>query len=184
MKLHLIPLLLALTPGLSMASTLPDAAPEGTVLGLGLAPSISLDMPAGAGSFGFSAGAPWYRYSYRGILPYMEARYIIPLAGVRDPNLSMAILVGALASTDPDDWYWFGLPVGPELGILLAYQLSPELRARINLVGGFGPTWWWGDRSFGSPSAGLELGYQFSPTVEGTLTLGEYGSFIGARIKL
>lgn len=178
------PLALLLTPGLALASALPDADPDGMVLGLGLAPSLSLDLPAGQGSLGFSMGMPWYRYQYRGFLPYLEARYVLPLSGIKTPNLSMAVLIGVLGSTDSDDWYWFGLPLGPELGLLLDYQFTPELRGRLNLVAGLGPTWWWGDRSFGSPSAGIELGYAFTPAFEGTLTLGEYGSFIGARIML
>lgn len=164
------------------ASTLPDAAiPGGPVLGVGLGPSLSLDFPlSDRASLGVAVGIPFYEFN----VAVADARLMYRLTD-RTP-VAVSLLAGAFIG--------FGgkpalvtTPIGVEVGVGLSHTFaSSPVTVRGNIVVGI-PT---GNRfprfgaGFFSPSSGLELGYKFSPTIEGTLGFNGMGDVLGLRVML
>lgn len=167
-----------LMPATAFASTLPSANVPERTLGIGLGPSISFDMPVSNNvGLGFSASSPFIFYRAF-VLPTFDVRVRVQLLNA---PLDLSILAGVVGNTNTSFKSPWGLPVGPELGVCLAYDFTPQLVGRLNFVGGYG---FGGIGGFGAPASGLELGYRFSKQVEGTIGANGNGDFLGLKIRI
>jgi hypothetical protein len=155
----------------AMASTMPraDFGNRPTLgLGLGWGVGASLDVPlSGLASLG--AGVSFTRFNTGGA----NVRFLYKLIH-GGGGLTLDLLVGG------DVGYVFAggsTAFGPFAGVALAYPFTRQLTGRLNLA--VNPL------AFGSPDAsGIELGYKFSPTMEGTIGGNGRGDFLGLKMYI
>jgi hypothetical protein len=166
-------LLLVAAAAPARASSMPRADFGGRpVLGLGLGNglSVGLDVPlSSALSLGgsFNAGFVTARTSS------VDLRLLYKLV-TADRGRFQLDLLGGMQGGGPG----FALAgFEPVVGVAMAYGLLPRLTLRLNLAtgvfnrGGIGPS-------------GIELGYDLTPTIEGTLGGNGRGDFLGLKILL
>ena len=139
-------------------------------LGLGNGVSVSFDAPLNANmSLGGSLGTGFI-YSR---VSNLDVRFLYKLLHGGTQRPTVALLVGAQGSGA-------GFGIGgfePMVGVGLAYGLTPQLTLRGNIVAGVS------SRGVIGPS-GIELGYKFSPTLEGTIGPNGRGDFIGLKFAI
>lgn len=171
-------LVLSLLPTVAFASTLPSANVSERTLGIGLGPSLSFDSPLASNvGLGVSASSPFI-FNRAFVMPTFDVRVRVQL--LKAP-LDLSILAGVVANTNTAVKSPWGVPVGPELGVCLGYDFTPQLVGRLNFVGGLG---FGGIGGFGAPASGLELGYRFSDQIEGTIGANGNGDFLGLKIRI
>lgn len=155
----------------AQASSMPKADFDRNTLGLGLGNgvSLSLDFPVNRDlSLGGSLSAPGFAAGN------FDLRLLYKLIKGGRSNLTLALLAGVQA---------YGARFGtitsyqPMVGVGLAYPFTSQLTGRLNLVAGFGGAF--GLTSLG-PS-GIELGYRFTPNLEGTIGANGRGDFLGLK---
>jgi len=179
MKRALIGIILSLISLPVYASSLPDADIKQKI-GIGTGVSFSADFKIDSRvSLGGSIASPLYQ----GLFNY--GRYDIRLLyKFLDQNkLSISGLVGVTGNPSFNPKY-YGYPVGGELGLAFAYQFTPQLAGRLNLVGvapfnNSNANWngyWYGYS--GAPS-GIELAYKLNSNVELTLGANGQGDVLG-----
>ena len=147
-------------------------------VGLGYGGGASLDVGLGKGMLaGFSAAQllspPGSRIDLRLLYRFIDGE---------GKGLSIAGIFGLWGDT--------GFRSGPfpfmppiEGGFGIAYPLTSRLTARLNLVVPlFTPQRAFD--SFGGPSAGLEMGYRFLPSLEGALGLNGQGNLLGIKFLI
>ena len=156
----------------AQASSMPKADFDRNTLGLGLGNgfSLSLDFPVNRElSLGGSISAPGF------VSNNFDLRLLYKLLNGGRSNLTLALLAGVQA---------YGPRFGtistyqPMVGVGLAYPFTSQLTGRLNLVAGFG------GGAFGLTSmgpSGIELGYRFTPNLEGTIGANGRGDFIGLK---
>ncbi len=141
----------------------------GLAVGNGL--SVGLDIPVSqAVSIGgsFSAGLAWSRSTN------VDLRLLYKLVSADRGRFQLDLLAGA-QGYGPGTFTFTTFE--PIVGIATAYDLTPQLSLRGNLAtglvarGGTGPS-------------GIELGYRFSPTIEGTIGANGRGDVIGLKIGI
>lgn len=141
----------------------------GLAIGNGL--SVGLDVPIGqALSLGgsFNAGFAFYRYSN------IDLRLLYKLFSADRSRFQLDLLAGAQGG-GPGTFVFSTFE--PIVGVAMAYDLTSLLTLRLNAVtgifaaGGVGPS-------------GIELGYRFSPTLEGTIGANGRGDFLGLKIGI
>jgi hypothetical protein len=160
-------------------STVPDArVVEGrTALGVAALPGVGFSLERGGGNkIGFGGGVSiyadreYYRYDRWGRQHFDPDDYLF------DFFLIYQFLEGTGKVSDrgfrPHAGVILGLwgdeaGLGPELGVGLALPLEENLTGRVNLVFG--------------PSSGLEFGYRFNPSLEGTITAFSGRGIVGLR---
>lgn len=155
----------------AQASSMPKADFDRNTLGLGLGNgvSLSLDFPVNRDlSLGGSLSLPQFRAGN------FDLRLLYKLIHGGRSNLTLALLAGVQA---------YGPTFGtfstyqPMVGIGLAYPFTSQLTGRLNVVAGFGGGWGWNNLG---PS-GIELGYRFTPNLEGTIGANGRGDFLGLK---
>jgi hypothetical protein len=140
-------------------------------LGLGNGVSLGLDFPVSRElSLGLSANFGYFKYSPWNSAVDFRLLYKL-LGGGRGLTLD---LLGGVGTYGPG-WFTFGA-VDPFLGVALAYPLTPRLNLRGNLAIGLLY------RSYYGPS-GIELGYEFSNNVEGTIGVNGHGDVLGLKVS-
>jgi len=128
--------LIALSPDLASASSMPKADLKGHTVVLGSAPSLSADFSLDPKwSAGFSVATPFY-YGVFGFLRYdVRSAYTL----LQTENLTMRGVVGIFGDLDPLSRETLQLsPVGIEAGMSLAYHINELVTARVNFVAGIG----------------------------------------------
>lgn len=165
-----------------VASSLPGAEISTNILGIGVPVSLSADFKINPKmSMGCSLGLPIYHYKSYGIGRYdLRVLYLFS----NENNLSIAGVIGAWGDTDilrptPGSNY---SPIGIEIGLALSYPFTPKLTGRLNIVGGLPLLGVQNVFGYFPPAGGIELGYKFSDTIEGTVGVTGQGDFIGLRI--
>lgn len=139
-------------------------------LGLGNGVSLSFDAPLNRDmSLGASLGTGFV-YSRASSV---DVRFLYKLlhGGAQRPFVDL--LVGVQGGG-------VGFALGgfePMVGVGLAYAFTPQLTLRGNIVAGLG------SRNVIGPS-GIELGYKFSSTLEGTIGGNGRGDFIGLKFNI
>ena len=162
-----------------MASSLP-AGEIVQKVGIGSGPSVGVDFKLNnKTSLGFSVASPfsygkigdYLRYDVRALYKFFdEGKFSISgvLGVTGDPTIS-TINDSSL--------------VGIEAGVALSFEFLPELTGRLNLVGSYpfmgARNAWTG---YVPPAAGIELGYKFTPTIEGTIGGNGNGDYIGINL--
>ncbi len=163
----------------SYASSLPDAdiTPK---IGIGTGPSLSLDFKLNPKtSLGISIGSPFYR----GFL--LSGAYDVRLLHkfVDQNKFALSGLIG-VAGDQAFTTNLGSAPFGIEAGIAISYQFIPKLTGRLNVVGVV-PILRNGSFNYFSyvaPSSGIELGYKFTPNIEGTIGGNGQGDVLGLNI--
>lgn len=178
-------LLLAFGPAMpALASTMPGADDTGTRLGVGIGPeglALSLDAPVtSVFRLGASLGTGYPVFSPASF--DIRGTYQLPSVGV--PHLELMVIGGVIGGfgytglTSPA-----GLNGGIEAGAGAAYTFVPKLVGRLNLV--YGIPFVGGYPYFAvAPASGIELGYKFSPKIEGTIGYSGRGEVLGLRFGL
>lgn len=163
------------------ASTMPKAEVDRSSISIGLGPSVSLDSKIGPmTSLGGSLGLPFL------VDGGVSGRYDLRLTHrfLKQNNFSLSGIVGVWGNAR------FDKPassryVGLELGLGLAYQFTPQLTGRLNLVPGltfpFGPG---RVADYYPPAGGFELAYRFNRDLEGTLGYNGQGDILGLRFTI
>lgn len=161
--------------GEAFASTLPGADERHTLLGGGVGSGAGVSIDAALSTetrLGFSAG-----FGRVFTAPHFDVRLAQRLpTGTR--NFSLSLIAGAFGLGLP-------FPIGVEAGAGLAYEFTPRIAGRLNLVFGFVPfgisalDYWWS-----APAAGFELAYQFTPQLEGSLGYNGRGEVLGLKLRL
>lgn len=174
MKKVALTLALALAPcGPALASTLPGADERQTLFGGGVGSGAGVSIDAALSSetrLGFSAGFGRVFTS-----PNFDLRLAQRLStGAR--NFSLSLIAGAFGLGLP-------YPIGVEAGAGLAYEFTPRIAGRLNLVFGFVPFGGTLDY-FSAPAAGFEIAYQFTPQLEGSLGYNGRGEVLGLKLRL
>ncbi len=163
------------------ASTMPKPEVDRSSISLGLGPSFSIDGKIGpATSLGGSLGLPFLveggnsgRYDIRVTHRFLSQNRFT-LSGIFG-------VWGNLRFDRPERSRYAGL----ELGVGLAYQFTPQLAGRLNIVPGIA-------FPFGSgrivdyypPAGGFELAYRFNNGLEGTLGYNGQGDILGLRFTI
>lgn len=173
--LLVVPCLVAVATALpAQASSMPRAdfgsrPTLGLAVGNGL--SIGLDVPLSqAVSLGasFNAGFAWTRNTN------IDIRLLYKLVSADRGRFQLDLLAGA-QGYGPGSFTFSTFE--PIVGVATAYDLTPQLSLRGNLAtglvnrGGVGPS-------------GIELGYRFSPTLEGTIGANGRGDVIGLKFNI
>jgi hypothetical protein len=168
----LLPLpLLALMAPHAAASTLPAADGSGTVLGTGVGNGVGVSVDgrlSGDTRLGVSLGMSLPL----GLVPNYELR-LAHRVRTGTGRLDLALMGGAFGAGA-------AMPLGAELGAGLAYELVPRLTGRVNVLIG---TNFVSGVMF-TPSSGAELGFAFTPRLEGTLGYNGRGEVLGLRIRI
>lgn len=159
------------------ASSLPKADFSRNNLGLGIGNglSVSLDFPLSRDLSLGGAVNLGYLYARTSSL---DVRLLYKILHAGRERLGLDILAGV------QGWgYNFALGGWePFAGVALAYPFTPQLTGRLNLavglLGGFTGAPW---GAFG-PS-GLEIGYRFTPSLEGTLGANGRGDVLGLNFS-
>lgn len=138
-------------------------------LGLGNGVSLSFDAPLNADmSLGASLGTGFVynksssvdvRFLYKLIRGGTQRPWVDLLVGVQGGGAGFAL--GGFE---------------PMVGVGLAYAFTPQLTLRGNVVVGV--------MSRGAGPSGLELGYKFTPQLEGTIGGNGRGDFVGLKFGL
>jgi hypothetical protein len=162
----------ALLAGLpAQASSMPkaDFARPNLGIGLGNGVSVSVDFPVSREfSLGASVGFP--RFNSGGV----DVRGLYKLLqGHSDSRLDLDLLLGVQA---------FGLgsnvpAFAPFAGVALAYPFTSRLTGRLNLAYALESVY-----SFYDQPSGIELGYRFTPTLEGTIGASGRGDVLGLNL--
>lgn len=159
----------------AFASSMPKADfGRGNTLGLGLGNgvSLSLDFPVG-GMLSLGGAVSAQSFSSNTI----DLRLLYKLVhGGRD-RLFLDLL-GGVQFYGPT----FGnfSVVSPFIGVALAYPFTSRLTGRLNVAASFGT----GGAGFnGTRASGLELAYEFTPNLEGTLGYNGRGDVIGLKFS-
>lgn len=168
------------------ASSMPKAD-EATMSG-----SIALGPSAGGDKFisdkisiGGSIAYPVSRTGFNfGITPAgYEGRVMYRI--LQEGDFSLNALVGAYGSVNPAAIGSSNF-LNVEAGVAMAYKITPELTARVNIVPGINVLNFGG--AFGlnnaAPSSGAEIAYKFSPTMEGTLGWNGNWDVLGLRFLM
>lgn len=167
--------------GAANASTMPKAEVDRSSVSIGLGPSVSLDSKIGpVTSLGGSLGLPFL------VDGGVSGRYDIRLTHkfLQQNRFSLSGIFGVWGNArfdEPSRSRYVGL----ELGLGLAYQFTPQLTGRLNLVPGltfpFGP-----GRvvDYYPPAGGFELAYRFNSGLEGTLGYNGQGDILGLRFTI
>lgn len=158
------PLLAVLSASPAFASSMPKADFSEPYLGLGIGNglSLSVDIPLDRElSLGAAIGAPSFAAGSA------DVRLLYKLVRER---LTLALLAGAQASGPRFSQFSYFQPM---LGVALAYPFNPKLTGRLNVVVGVF------DR--GVTPSGLELGYKFTRSLEGTLGVNGRGDVLGLK---
>ncbi len=161
----------AATP--AQASSLPRAdfgARPYLGLGLGNGVSLSFDAPLNADmSLGASLGTGFVLSKSSSV----DVRFLYKLLRGGSQRPTIDLLVGAQGGGT-------GFTLGgfePMVGVALAYAFTPQLTLRGNIVAGVT------SRGVIGPS-GLELGYKFSPQLEGTFGGNGRGDVLGLKFAI
>jgi hypothetical protein len=166
------------------ASTLPQADFNLNVryFGLGVGNdnvAASLDLPFSREFMvGGSISLPGFGYGFARI-PLWDVHGVYQFVGGGRRDLSIAGVFGAWGGSR-----WSGDSfTNLELGFGLAFPFTNRFTGRFNLMVPYygtipGPYYY----TFGGPASGAELGYLFSPKVEGTLGVNGQGSVLGLTI--
>jgi len=166
------------------ASSLPGAELSGNIWGIGMPVSLSADFKINPKmTVGLSVGLPIYHYQTFGIGRY-DLRFMYLFSN--ENSLSIAGIIGAWGDTDilrPDTGNHYS-PIGLEIGLALSYPFTSKLTGRLNIVAGLPLLAWGGQSAFGyfPPAGGIELGYKFSDSIEGTIGVTGQGDLLGLRI--
>lgn len=162
------------------ASTLPDADIS-QKFGIGTGPSISADFKLNnRTSLGVSLGSPIYRGIFTSGLYDVRLLYKF----LDQNKFALSGLIG-VTGNPAFNLKYAGSLIGVEAGIALSYQFTSQVTGRLNLVTGVPiDTWgkWNSWYSFASPASGIEIGYKFTPTIEGTIGANGQGDFLGLNI--
>ncbi len=174
MKRLALALALSLAPcAPALASTLPGADERTTLLGggVGSGAGISLDGALSRETrLGFSIG-----FGRVFTTPHFDVRLAQNLP-TGSSKFNLALIAGAFGLGLP-------FPLGVEAGAGLAYDFTPRVSGRLNLVFGFVP--FGGSLDYlSAPAAGFEIGYQFTPQLEGTLGYNGRGEVLGLKLRL
>jgi hypothetical protein len=163
------------------ASTMPKAEVDRSSISIGLGPSVSLDSKIGPmTSLGGSLGLPFL------VSGGTSGRYDLRLTHrfLHQNNFSLSGIFGVWGNArfdQPSRSRYVGL----ELGLGLAYQFTPQLTGRLNLVPGltfpFTPG---GIVDYYPPAGGFELAYRFNSGLEGTLGYNGQGDVLGLRFTI
>lgn len=163
------------------ASTMPKAEVDRSSISVGFGPSVSLESKIGPmTSLGGSLGLPFL------VDGGVSGRYDLRLTHrfLQQNHFSLSGIFGVWGNArfdDPSRSRYVGL----ELGVGLAYQFTPQLAGRLNLVPGltfpFGP-----GRvvDYYAPAGGFELAYRFNSGLEGTLGYNGQGDVLGLRFTI
>lgn len=175
LAIALAPCAAALAPcSAALASTLPGADERRTLLGggVGSGAGVSLDASlAPETRLGFSAGFGRVFTS-----PNFDVRLAQRLA-TGNRNFNLSLIAGAFGLGLP-------FPIGVEAGAGLAYEFTPRVTGRLNLVFGFVPFGTSALDYWSAPAAGFEIAYQFTPQLEGSLGLNGRGEVLGLKLRL
>lgn len=156
----------------ALASSLPKADISRPTLGLGLGngASLSLDFPVTRElSLGGGLGAPSFRSGS------LDLRLLYNLMRGGRERVYLSLLAGA--QFYGPTFGSFGTPEAM-IGVALAYPFTSQLTGRLNVVAGLGTA---GIGLTTMRPSGLELGYKFTPTLEGTLGYNGRGDVIGLK---
>lgn len=164
----------------AFSSTLPDADITQKI-GLGTGPSVSADFKLNnRTSLGVSFGSPIYRGVFTS--GFYDVRLLYKFL---DQNkLALSGLIG-VTGNPAFNLSYRGSLIGVEAGIALSYQFTSQVTGRLNLVTGVPiDTWgrWNSWYSFAAPASGIEIGYKFTPSIEGTIGANGQGDFLGLNI--
>jgi len=169
---------------MSMSPCFASSLPVGEIdqkVGIGIGPTISVDFKLSPQmSLGASFGSPFYRGKFFG---FEGGRYDIRLLYkfVQEGKFSLSGLIGAAGDPVFNGENKYSL-AGMEIGVALSYEFTSKLTGRLNLVSGL-PLMSWNDSlGYLAPAAGIELGYKFTPTIEGTIGGNGQGDFLGLNI--
>lgn len=157
----------------ALASTLPGADDHQTTLAGGVGSELGLAVDGSIAPntrLGFAVGTPTWA-----LAPDYDLRLAEEFAtGLHGFDMSFIGGVYGNGAAVPD---------GVELGVGMAFALTDRLELRANPVFGLGfapapvPLSW-------APAAGVELGYRFTPVLEGTLGYDARGEILGLRFHL
>jgi opacity protein-like surface antigen len=153
-------------PAAAQASTMPkaDFGSRPTLgIGAGNGLGVSLDFPVSS-AFSIGLGANLVRFNAADI----DLRLLYKLTHV--DRLEVDLLGGV------DALGFGGTPLfGPFIGVALAMPFTPQFVGRLNLAANV--------LNFGAlDAAGIEIGYKFSPSLEGTLGYNGRGDAIGLKM--
>lgn len=135
-------------------------------LGIGNGLSLSIDFPVSRElSLGGSLGAPGFLGSN------FDFRLLYKLVNGGRSGLTLDLLAGLQASGPRFSTF---NNFDPFVGVGLAYPFTPRLTGRLNVAVGVV------SRQAFLPS-GIELGYRFTPSLEGTIGANGHGDFLGLK---
>lgn len=164
-----------------LASTLPTLGDRpGMSIGVAFEPAVGVDLTlANHLTFGMAAAVSTLDPETRGHF-LIDAFGLAPV--VQQDNFRMALLGGVWGDSLPLK-NGQGLPVGVQGGLTFAYQVSPELIFRLNVVGGYGFGAKEPNRNIFSlpPAAGIEIGYRVDDNLSVTLGYNGHGNILGIR---
>lgn len=179
-------LLTALTSQPAQASSIPKAEVEHSSIGFGIGPSLAGDFKlAPQVSLGASFGLPFLVDGF-GNTPNSRYDVRVVYRFLQQGGFSLSGILGVWGNINFANMAvsrWAGL----ELGLGLAYQFTPQLTGRLNLVGGYffnGGVAVFGFRDYYPPAGGFELAYQFNPNIEGSIGYNGQGDILGLRFRI
>jgi len=163
------------------ASTMPKAEVDRSSISIGIGPSVSIDGKIGpVTSLGGSLGLPFL------VDGGSSGRYDIRLTHkfLQQNRFSLSGIFGVWGNVrfdEPSRSRYVGL----ELGLGMAYQFTPQLTGRLNLVPGFTFPFSPGRVvDYYPPAGGFELAYRFNSGLEGTLGYNGQGDILGLRFTI
>ncbi|MBM3266248.1 MAG: hypothetical protein FJZ01_01250 [Candidatus Sericytochromatia bacterium] len=154
------------------ASTLPGADErQGTVFGTGVGPGFGVSVD-GAISGDTRLGVALGMAMPFGVIPNYDLR-LAHWIRTGTPRFDLTLVAGAFGMGAT-------LPLGAEFGAGLAYELVPRLTGRLNILIGTNFV----SRVMYGPSSGFELGFAFTPRLEGTIGYNARGEVLGLRVRI
>jgi opacity protein-like surface antigen len=138
-------------------------------LGVGYSASISLDFPVGGN---LSLGGAFTFQSFRSNIIDLRLMYKL-LSG--KPSLG---LLGGVQLSGPSLGNFSVYT--PFIGVGLAYPFTNKLTGRLNLAAAIGVG---GGAFSGTTASGIELAYEFTPQLEGTIGANGRGDFLGLKLS-